>query len=140
MKLEELRIYQIAVKLRREIYADMRSIPNNWAIDDVKQIKRSAASAPANIAEGFGRRSYPKEYIHFLTISKASTDETRNHTEALFDDGYLLKGRTEYYKESYRDLSVKTNNLIIKIKKDNNLLPKQWYSNRKARPLERMAT
>ena len=125
MKLEELKIYQIAVKLRKEIYADMRKIPNNWSIDDVKQIKRSAASAAANIAEGFGRRSYRKEYIHFLTISKASTDETKNHAEALFDDDYLSKERMEYYKNSYRDLSVRTNNFIIRIKKDNNLLPKQ---------------
>ncbi len=138
MTLEELRIYQIAVKLRKEVYADMRKIQNNWAIDDVKQIKRSAGSVAANIAEGFGRRGYPKEYIHFLSISKASSDETRNHAEALFDDTYLSKERMDYYKKNYKDLAIKTNNLIVKIKKDNNLplstIGRQSVSNRNQVP------
>ena len=121
-------IYQMAVKLRKEVYADVRNIPHSWANDDVKQIKRSSASVPANIAEGFGRRLYPKEYVHFLTISKGSSDETKNHSEALFDDDHLSKERMEYYKKNYKILAIKTNNLIIKIRKDNNLLPKRSES------------
>lgn len=53
------------------------------------QIRRSAKSVPANIAEGFGRRRYSNEYIHFLTIALASCDETQVHLDMLHAVGSL---------------------------------------------------
>ena len=66
-KLEDLRIYQLAVKLRDEVYEEVHRIPFYWKNDDVKQIKKSSSSAPSNIAEGFGRRFYKKDFALFLS-------------------------------------------------------------------------
>ncbi|NEO12094.1 MAG: four helix bundle protein [Moorea sp. SIO3F7] len=44
----------------------------------VQQIRRAAASIPANIAEGYGRRSTP-EYIRFLNIAQGSINELQTH-------------------------------------------------------------
>lgn len=44
----------------------------------VQQIRRSAASIPANIAEGYGRRS-PGDYARFLNIAVGSINELQTH-------------------------------------------------------------
>jgi four helix bundle protein len=54
-KLEDLMIYQIAVKLRNEVYEEVQRIPFCWKNDDVRQVKRLSSSVASNIAEGFGR-------------------------------------------------------------------------------------
>ena len=118
---EELIIYQIAVKLRDEVHQEMNCIRNNWQIKDVDQIKRSSSSISSNIAEGFGRRFYPKDYIRFLSLAIGSSDESQNHTEALCKGGFLSKEKTDYFKKSYKDLSIRTVNLRNSIRKKNNL-------------------
>lgn len=37
----------------------------------------------SNIVEGYGRRSYKRDYIRFLVFSIASNDETINHSRKL---------------------------------------------------------
>ncbi len=123
MHLEELRIYQIAIKLRKEIYKEAKLIPNNWKNDDVRQVKRSSSSIPSNIAEGFGRRYYPKDFVRFLSITMASCDETKNHTQALTDDGHLTQEKTDYFWKSHKDLSIRIGNLITYLRKKHNLPP-----------------
>ena len=44
----------------------------------VQQIRRSASSIPANIAEGYGRRS-SGEYKRFLNIAQGSINELQTH-------------------------------------------------------------
>jgi four helix bundle protein len=52
------------------------------------QLKSAAESAPANIAEGFGRYYHP-ECARFARIAKASEVEVLNHFIDARDKGYL---------------------------------------------------
>jgi len=122
MRLEDMRIYQIAVKLRKKVHEEVRKIPKYWSIKDAKQILGSSSSVPSNIAEGFGRRFYPKDFIHFLNISAGSSDETKNHAQALADDGYFSQEIADHFKKSYKDLAIRINNLIVYINKKHNLI------------------
>jgi four helix bundle protein len=46
--------------------------------DFCRDIRRASRSAPANIAEGFGRETH-RDFAHFLSIARASLLETENH-------------------------------------------------------------
>ena len=45
MHYEDLRIYQLAKKLREELYKELNNIPFGWQIEEVGQAKRSSSSA-----------------------------------------------------------------------------------------------
>jgi four helix bundle protein len=61
----------IAVAVRQPVNSD-RDLSN--------QILRAARSVPANIAEGFGRRT-PGDFARFLRIAKGSALEIREHID-----------------------------------------------------------
>lgn len=107
MDISELRIYKIASKLRNEVHKEMAKIPNNWIIDDIRQIKRSSSSVPSNITEGFSGRFYPKKFIHYLSIAMGSSDETQNHAAALYQCGYISQEIGSYFEKEYKDLSIR---------------------------------
>mgnify|MGYP005871175733 CR=1 FL=1 len=85
----DLEVYQMAFELAVEIHAMTMNLPKYELYEEGSQIRRSAKSVPANIAEGFGRRRYSNEYIHFLTVALASCDETQAHLDLLHAVGNL---------------------------------------------------
>lgn len=72
----ELEVWQKAHALVLDIYQTTGAFPDRERFGIVSQLRRAAASIPANIAEGFGRRS-TRELIQFLTISSGSLEEAR---------------------------------------------------------------
>ena len=58
------------------------------------QIRRAAASAPANIAEGFGRFQHA-DFVRFLRIAVASLDEVENHLRDGVDRGHFVNAEIE---------------------------------------------
>jgi four helix bundle protein len=73
---QELEVWQKAHHLALQTYRVTDSFPDRERFGVVSQIRRSAASIPANIAEGFGRRT-TKELSQFLTNTNGSLEETR---------------------------------------------------------------
>jgi four helix bundle protein len=84
----ELRCWQLANELKREVYAFTAIEPARRDRDFCDDIRASARSAPANIAEGFGRHTHP-EFARFLSIAHASLVETENHLGDALDCKYL---------------------------------------------------
>ena len=121
MYYKDLRIYQLAVKLRDELHEELNKIPNNWNIDDVKQVKRSSSSAVSNIVEGYGRRFYPKDFKLFIIRSMTSSDETQNHARSLGKDGYLTMEKPDYFQKRYKTLSIQTLNYLNYLRKKHNI-------------------
>ena len=75
---EELDCWQLANELKVGVYTLTESGTAARDFDFRDQIRRSAASAPSNIAEGFGRYK-PPQFRQFLDIAIASLYETSNH-------------------------------------------------------------
>ena len=62
-------------------------LPKFEMFEEGTQIRRSMKSIRSNIVEGYGRRRYKAEFIHFLTYAQASCDETIDHLKILFETG-----------------------------------------------------
>jgi len=74
---KELEVWQKGVDLTVQLYQITRAFPPEEKFGLVSQIRRAAASIPANIAEGWGRGS-TKEYIQFLKDSARVLDGAGN--------------------------------------------------------------
>ena len=57
------------------------------------QLRRAAVSVPANIAEGFKRRS-PQEKVRFYNISQASLEEARYYLILVTDLEFIERPRS----------------------------------------------
>lgn len=64
--------------LAEKCYFLTRLFPRDELYGMVQQTRRSSVSIPANIAEGYGRRT-TGDYIRFLNISQGSINELETH-------------------------------------------------------------
>jgi four helix bundle protein len=84
----DLVCWQLAYTLKSEILAFTGTAPTSRDFKFCDQIRDSGASAPRNIAEGFGRYT-PRDFARFLSYARASLFETQNHLIDAHDRGYL---------------------------------------------------
>lgn len=72
------------------VYQLSEKFPSKEAYRLVTQMTRSAASVPANIAEGHARSS-KRDFSHFLSIAKGSLMETETFLMLAIRLKYLLQ-------------------------------------------------
>jgi len=74
----DLRVWQEGMALAKACYLLTKRFSKEELFGMTSQIRRSASSVPANIAEGYGRDS-TGEYIQFLRVSQGSLKELETH-------------------------------------------------------------
>lgn len=97
---EDLEVWQRSVALATGLYKVTEPFPSEEKFGLVSQIRRSATSIPANIAEGWGRGS-TREYIQFLCVARGSLMELVTHLVISDRLGYLMH-------QNYRELRAAT--------------------------------
>ena len=100
-KFEELVVWQKSHQFVLSIYKLTLSFPQHELFGLVSQIRRSAVSVPANIAEGFKRKG-KADKLRFFNISQASLEETRYYLILANDLGYA---KTKHLKTSLDEIS-----------------------------------
>ncbi len=80
--------------LAAECYRLTRSFPKEEMFGLSSQIRRSAASIPANIAEGHGREN-TQSFIQYLRIAQGSLKELETHLMLTERVGVIEKGTIE---------------------------------------------
>jgi len=75
-RFSDLTVWQKAHELTLATYHLTEKFPRSEQYGIVSQLRRSAASVSANIAEGFGRRT-TKELLRCLQIARGELEETR---------------------------------------------------------------
>ncbi len=102
--LGSLKLWQRAVEFAEHMHKIVLPIlpaDEKWCL--TQQLRRSAQSVPANIAEGYGRFYY-QEGIRFCYIARGSLEETFSHL--------FLAHRLNYLsEETYRNTLDKINEL-----------------------------
>jgi four helix bundle protein len=81
---EDLDAWKLGFEIAKKIYALTESFPATERYNLTSQLRRSASSIPANIAEGFGRHT-PKDYLQFLIYARGSIAETQSHIRLSFE-------------------------------------------------------
>lgn len=90
---KELIVWQKSVELVTEIYRATEKFPKAECFGLTSQIRRAAASIPANIAEGYARKHRP-EYIQFLRIAFGSGAELETHLIIATNLGFMRENDT----------------------------------------------
>jgi four helix bundle protein len=85
---KDLVVYETSYQLTLDVYKVTKSFPKEEIYGLVSQMRRSSASIPANIAEGY-RRGHRKEYLQFLHIALGSCAELETFLSLSHDLGYL---------------------------------------------------
>ena len=94
---KELIVWRKAHEMTLDVYCVTRQFPREELYGLTSQLRRSAASVGANIAEGSGRRSN-NEICRFLQIARGSASEAEYHI-LLARDLKLLR-EEEFHKLS----------------------------------------
>ena len=84
----KLLVWQEAIKLAELAYQETSRFPANEIFGLQAQIRRSATSIPANIAEGAGKNTL-KELFHSLGIASGSRAELDTHLHIASRLGYV---------------------------------------------------
>ena len=74
----DLIVWQKAMDLAEQTYFVSKRFPREEQFALTSQVRRAAASVPANIAEGYGRQTRPA-YVSFLRIAQGSLKELETH-------------------------------------------------------------
>ena len=85
---QDLLAWQLSYELKCEVFAFTATGPASKDFKYRDQILTSSASAPSNIAEGFGRM-HPRDAARFYEFARGSLMETRSHLIDGRDRGYL---------------------------------------------------
>ena len=83
-----LKAWQQAMELVELVYNVTKSFPREEMFGLTSQMRRSAISVPANIAEG-SARSGTRELLRFVSIAVASLSELDTHVEIAQRLGYM---------------------------------------------------
>ena len=78
----DLEVWHRGIDLTVAVYRATATMPKSETYGLTDQIRRAAASVPANVAEGSGRRT-SKDLLHLLSIASGSLREVDTHLQII---------------------------------------------------------
>lgn len=112
---EDLPVWQKSHELTLLVYKYTSCFPKSEVYGLISQIRRSSSSIPANISEGFYRKT-TKELIQFIYNARGSLGETSYHIRLSKDLGYIKEREYLELKTYCEDISKQINGWIKSLK------------------------
>lgn len=113
----DLKVYQLAYGLARNIFEITAAFPKEEKYSLVDQIRRSSRSVAANIAEAFRRRQYPKMFSNKLSETDGEATETQVWLDFSRDFGYLTQDFYHELIDGYEQVGKMLGSMISKPEK-----------------------
>jgi len=98
---QDLIVWQKSHRFVLDIYRFTKTLPKDEQYGLTSQLRRSAFSVPANIAEGFRKRG-KADKARFMNISQASLEESRYYLILIRDLEY---GTVDMYLNQLEEIS-----------------------------------
>jgi len=116
IKFEDLKIWQLALKITKEIYdvTSKTEFSRDFSLKD--QIRRAIISVSSNIVEGFEKNNN-NEFIRFLKIAKGSIGEVRNQLYIALAVNYIKKEEFENLNNELIELANQVGRFISYLQK-----------------------
>ncbi len=86
---KDLNVYRESYSLALDVSRISRKFPGPEQFELARQLRRAARSIPANIVEGWAKRSSPAEFKRYLQVAIGSCDECKLWLEMSRDEGFL---------------------------------------------------
>lgn len=113
---EEVPVWQKAHSLTLLIYKVTEKFPKSELYGLTSQLRRSSASIPANITEGFYRNT-TKELLQFLYNARGSCGETTYHIRLAKDLKFIPEKDYPQLEAGYIEVSKQLNGWIKSLRK-----------------------
>lgn len=107
---KDMSVWKIARMISKRIFKITKLLPRSEDYGLTSQIRRSANSIGANIAEGFGRKG-KKEKVQFYTYSISSAYETLHHIRYGYDVGYFDNNDVKNFSNLIKKIIYELNKL-----------------------------
>lgn len=95
-----------------EIFEITKEFPKEEKYALVDQIRRSSRSVPANIAEAWVKRKYPKSFVSKLLDSLSEESETEVWIDMSKDCKYIDDQLHLYLSERYQEIAKMLSSMI----------------------------
>ncbi|MBI5074967.1 MAG: four helix bundle protein [Nitrospirae bacterium] len=102
---KDLKAYQMAYALAMDIFEITKTFPKEERYSLTDQIRRSSRSVPANLAEAWKKRLYPKMFVSKVVDSAGEAGETEVWIDMSKDAGYLTPEVHKELKSRYDELN-----------------------------------
>ena len=112
---KDLLVWQKSLVLTVGVYELTKKFPREEIYGLTSQMRRAAASIPANIAEG-STRDYLKEYINFLSIAYGSGAELETFLTVAKELKYISQEELSEPTQRLDEIMPMLNGLIRKLK------------------------
>ena len=113
----DLIVYQKSYNLSLEIFESTKNFPKEERYSLIDQIRRSSRSIPANIAESWPKRRYPKSFVSKLIDALSEEAETEVWLNMSKDLGYLSEDQSNNLLSKYIEIRKMLISMINKPEK-----------------------
>jgi four helix bundle protein len=112
---KELKVWEKAHSFTLNVYEVTKLFPKEELYSLTNQLRRSASSIPANIAEGCGKNSQ-QEFAHFLNIALGSANETEYFLILAKDLQYLDQNNFDQLFDNINEIKAMLISLVNKVR------------------------
>jgi four helix bundle protein len=114
---KEMPIWQEAMDIAEEIFKLSEEYPKKEDYGLTSQLRRSALSISANIAEAYGR-DHTLDKINFYFYARGSATETQSHLEYSKRVGYTKANLVEELDKRLVNIYIDINKIVVTLKSD----------------------